>query len=206
MFPLSGMVVDNSDCLEQVLANAGIPHAVSGNPVSFHTDGTAALEAMLALLDGSRTNLDLCIFLMSDDAVGKRIISKLLNAARRGVKVRLLLDGVGSFLLPRRRVRTLTDASIEVAWFIPLLHRPFRGRTNLRNHRKFAVADNTRAWLGGRNLAREYFADDSTWIDFSFDIEGPVVERLSRVFAADWCRPTCRFRWYPIQWSMPRLW
>ncbi len=186
MFPDAKKPLANTDCLEQVLANAGIPYAISGNRTNFHADGAQAQSAILALIADSRINLDLCIFLMADDTAGKRIIAELLMAAGRGVKVRLLLDGVGSFLLSRRRLRTLSDAGIEVAWFIPLLHRPFRGRTNLRNHRKLVIADNTHAWLGGRNLAREYFADDRIWIDLSFDIEGPAVERLSHVFAADW--------------------
>jgi cardiolipin synthase A/B len=83
-------------------------------------------------------------------------------------------------------LRELRTAGIEISWFIPLLHRPFRGRNNLRNHRKLAIADGSRAWLGGRNLADDYFADDARWVDLSFEIEGPAVSRLCTTFKADW--------------------
>lgn len=186
IFPVNDGLAEPSDDLGKVLASAGIPPALPGNRVSFHPDGLGALEALLALIHDSRTSLDVCMFLFADDKAGRRIMNELEKAAARGVSVRILIDGVGSFLLSKQRQRELTDAGIAVARFIPVLHRPFRGRTNLRNHRKFAIADGSRVWLGGRNLADEYFAQDDDWIDLSFDIEGPVVERTSQVFAADW--------------------
>lgn len=186
LFPLYDRFAEPSDDLGKVLARAGIPPALPGNRVCFHPDGLRALEALLTLICDARTSLDVCMFLFADDKAGRRIMNELEKAAARGVIVRILIDGVGSFLLPKQRIRELADAGIAVARFIPVLHRPFRGRTNLRNHRKFVIADGSRVWLGGRNLADEYFAKDDDWIDLSFDIEGPAVERTSQVFAADW--------------------
>ncbi|MEJ2592541.1 MAG: phospholipase D-like domain-containing protein, partial [Candidatus Thiodiazotropha sp.] len=172
--------------VQRVLACNNISPALGGNRTHFHADGEDALNALLSLIAGSQDRLDISIFLLANDGVGQRILNELLDAARRGVKVRLLLDGVGSFLFSRRRLRALKAAGIHVAWFIPLLHRPFRGRTNLRNHRKLAIADGRRAWLGGRNMADEYFANARRWIDLSFELEGPSVSQLAGVFAADW--------------------
>ncbi|MEJ2452877.1 MAG: phospholipase D-like domain-containing protein [Candidatus Thiodiazotropha sp.] len=172
--------------LQRLLASHAVPAARGGNRTRFHADGETALQALLSLITDARKSLELCIYLVSDDATSRSIFSQLQNAASRGVEVRLLLDGIGSFLYPRKRVRELRAAGIQVAWFIPLLHRPFRGRTNLRNHRKLALADGSRAWLGGRNLAQESFEGNARWVDLSFDLEGPVVLQLAQVFAADW--------------------
>ena len=57
----------------------------------------------------------------------------------------------------------------------PILHLPFKSRTNLRNHRKMLVADGVRLWCGGRNFAAEYFEGvrkREPWRDLSFDLEG----------------------------------
>lgn len=190
LFPTADELPKHADALERVLAGSGIPPVLPGNRVRFHPDGACALNALLTLIDGARARLDLCLFLLADDDVGTKLAFALLAAARRGVRVRLLLDGVGSFLLSRRRVRELARGGVDLAWFIPVFHRPLRGRTNLRNHRKLAIADGARAWTGGRNGAKEYFADDGRWIDLSLDLEGPAVQRMLQVFAADWAFAT----------------
>jgi cardiolipin synthase A/B len=172
--------------LQRVLASNAIPPAQGGNLTRFHQDGIESLNSLISVIAGAQKYLHLSIYLLANDAAGKRVTDELLRAVQRGVKVRCLLDGVGSFLFPRRRLRELRTAGIDITWFIPLLHRPFRGRNNLRNHRKLAIADGSRAWLGGRNLADEYFADDARWIDLSFEIEGPAVSRLCSIFNADW--------------------
>ena len=172
--------------VQRVLACNNIPPAQGGNRTRFHANGEDALNALLSVIASSQYRLDISIFLLANDVAGQRILREMLDAARRGVEVRLLLDGVGSFLFSRRRLRELRATGIHVAWFIPLLHRPFRGRTNLRNHRKIAIADGRLAWLGGRNMANEYFSNDRYWVDLSFELEGPSVSQLAAVFAADW--------------------
>ena len=176
--------------LDRLLDSYGLPGASRGDRVVFHHDGEQALAALLALLDEAQDNIDIAIFILADDPLGRQICERLQARARERVAVRLLLDGVGSFLLPRRRVRELEAAGIEVRWFIPVLHRPFKGRTNLRNHRKLVLADGWRVWTGGRNLAREYFdgrdPHGQPWRDLSFHLEGPGVRHYQHLFEADW--------------------
>ena len=172
--------------LARLLASAGVPPPRPGNQVSWHRDGDAAWDALVALVDSSMHTLDIALFLLRDDTRGSRFMEQLAARAEAGVRVRLLIDGIGSLLLARRGLRRLRAAGVETAWFIPLLHRPLRGRTNLRNHRKLVIADHTRAWTGGRNVADEYFAADSAWIDLSFSVAGPAVADLAQLFAADW--------------------
>jgi cardiolipin synthase len=72
---------------------------------------------------------------------------------------------------------------------MPLLHNPLRGRTNLRNHRKVAIADDVILWSGGRNQAVEYFFDlpgSPAWEDLSFTVRGPLAAQAQALFEHDW--------------------
>lgn len=183
---LQPLPVEADTPLARLLASAGVPPPRPGNRVRWHRDGSAAWDQLIELVDGSTRTLDVELFVLRDDTRGNRFMEKLAARAEAGVRVRLLIDGIGSLLLARRGLRRLRAAGVEVSWFIPLLHRPLRGRTNLRNHRKLVIADHARAWSGGRNVADEYFAADSEWIDLSFSIAGGAVADLAQLFAADW--------------------
>lgn len=152
-------------------------------------DGTAALDALLALIDGASRRLDVCTFILTDDAVGRRIAVALANAARRHVRTRVLLDSVGCMRTSRDLRRTLVQAGVELRWFMPVIHNPLVGRTNLRNHRKLTVADGERVWSGGRNLAADFFLDRfdaPAWSDLSFVVEGALARDAEEVFEHDW--------------------
>ncbi len=176
--------------VDRLLDSYGLPEATDGNQVRFHRDGKQALDALWALLTSASEQIDIAIFILADDAVGREVMEHLKACVDRGVKVRLLLHGVGSFLLPRQRVAELQQHGVEVRWFIPVLHRPFKGRTNLRNHRKLVLADRCHVWTGGRNLAREYFDDSGDrgqlWLDMSFDLQGGGIAHYQHLFEADW--------------------
>ena len=103
--------------------------------------------------------------------------------AAEGVAVRLLLDDVGSWRVGRRFLAPLLKAGARVAYFMPVLHVPFRGRANLRNHRKIVVVDGRIALTGGMNLAWPYMGpmpDPDFWRDLSAVVEGPAVPTWSR--------------------------
>lgn len=69
---------------------------------------------------------------------------------------------------------------------MPMIHLPFRGRANLRNHRKLLICDNQAAVLGGMNLASEYMGHQGPagecWRDLSLLVQGPVVDHITRIF------------------------
>ena len=157
--------------------------------VEFQSDGAQALRSLIELCDGAASTLAVQTFVFRNDAVGQAAARALGAAARRGVRTRLLVDGVGSAALPRGVVHQLRSAGVEVRSFMPLLHNPMRGRTNLRNHRKLAVADGSVLWAGGRNLAIEYFVDSGgrrAWIDLGFTATGSLAASAQRQFDDDW--------------------
>jgi len=143
------------------------------------------------LLDGATSRIDIEIFILRDDAVGKQVGAALQRATARGVRVRALLDGVGTLAGHRASANLLRGAGAELRWFAPLrlrLHPQF-GRGNLRNHRKLVLVDGTAMWTGGRNLAEEYFLESTTsmaWRDLSVVVEGGIVADAVAVFERDW--------------------
>jgi cardiolipin synthase len=100
---------------------------------------------------------------------------------------------MGSLMAGRPKLEALRAAGASVALFVPPLHSPLKGRTNLRDHRKMLIIDGAsearRLWSGGRNLAAEYFegeAGGAAWHDLSFDLAGPLVLQALALFERDW--------------------
>ncbi len=185
----------------QVLASFGLPPASRNHEITFHADGEQSWQALLDLVRGAQRSLDLCTYVLRPDEIGDRIVAELAQAAGRGVHVRLLLDAIGCLRTPRDRIRSLRAAGVSVRWFMPLLHNPLRGRTNLRNHRKLTIADGWRLWTGGRNQAVEYFHDrpgDPAWVDLSFSVVGDLAVQAQILFEHDWQVASGRSRQSPV--------
>ncbi|NMM76632.1 cardiolipin synthase [Rhodococcus sp. SRB_17] len=173
----------------RLLSGMELAPAVPNDAVAFHADGAASLQALIGLIDSAEHSLDLCTFLFGNDAVGRSVTDALLRCARRGVTTHVLLDAVGGLQTPAPVLRQWAGGGVRVRRFMPLLHNPLRGRTNLRNHRKLAVADGVRLWSGGRNLASEYFTDRPgrpAWTDLSFTVHGPLAAQALAQFRTDW--------------------
>jgi cardiolipin synthase len=186
-------VADESRWPAQVAAALGQPRPASYRALCVHADGSESLRALLEVIDGAQHTLELCTFLLGRDAVGAAVSAHLAGRARAGVRVRLLLDGVGRMLGGRADLSKLRQAGVRVELFVPPLHSPLKGRTNLRNHRKLVAADagrpSERLWCGGRNLAAEYFEGEPerpAWRDLSFDLQGPLVRQAADLFQRDW--------------------
>ena len=163
------------------------------NALHLHADGAEALLALWQTIDAARHSIDLCTFIIGRDAVGRELVARLSAKARDGVNVRLMVDGLGRIMAGRPDLRPIVAAGGQVTSFVPPLHSPLKGRTNLRDHRKMVIADaahaTRRLWCGGRNLACEYFEGSQgvpAWRDLSFDLCGDVVAQASALFEHDW--------------------
>ena len=178
---------------QQLSVAMGLPDRVSYGALCIHQDGDEALAALRRVIDGARRTLELSTFIFGRDALGDEITELLKQKARSGVKVRLLIDGIGVYLGGYPDLTSLAEAGVCVRRFVPPFCSPKRGRTNLRNHRKMTIADGVHLWCGGRNLAAEYFAGDprpilgcSPWVDLSFDLFGGVAAQAQQQFEQDW--------------------
>jgi len=171
----------------------GQPAPAAYTDLHLHRNGGEALAALWETIAASEHSIDLCTFIVGRDRVGNELIERLSAKARAGVKVRLMLDGLGNLMRASPDLRPLRAAGVELTMFVPPLHSPLKGRTNLRDHRKMLITDaalaTRRLWCGGRNLAGEYFEGEPgsrPWHDLSFDLRGPFVEQASALFAHDW--------------------
>jgi cardiolipin synthase len=186
--PEPGSLVRGRSWVEDLIGSFGLP-AASPARVRLHHDGTESLAALLDTMDRAHARLDLGTYILRDDELGRIVMQRMIARVRAGVRVRLLLDGVGALQLSRAASRRLRDGGVEMAVFSPLLARRTQGPRNLRNHRKLAVADGALMWAGGRNLAGEYFLGNGAepaWVDLTFDLEGAAASAAATQFEADW--------------------
>ncbi len=157
--------------------------------VRLHQDGDESASALFATMSSATLRLDICTYILGNDAFGREAMQRMIERARSGVQVRFLIDGVGAIQMPRSCFKHLNIAGIETAIFSPLFARKTQGPRNLRNHRKMVIADGAQLWTGGRNLAAEYFIGlkgAKPWRDLSFDLQGLVAAAAASQFEADW--------------------
>ena len=175
--------------IRRLLRAYGLPGPCMNSKLEILNSGEIAYTRLVELIEQARTSISIAVYFYGKDAVAEDIRDRLTGKAAQGIQVRILLDGVGSLHTHRRFFRKLLKAGGQVAYFIPLLHRPFRGRTNLRNHRKMVLIDNQSVWTGGLNIGHEYMGPtpiQKRWRDLSFILQGPAVKTYSEVFRGDW--------------------
>jgi cardiolipin synthase len=182
---LSGIAAD----VEGIVRGYGLPAASGGNRLELITDGERAYEELTTLIDGAERSIHVATFVLSNDRVGRALITRLAQRAQEGLEVRLLVDALGSLWARPGLLPALRRAGGHTGVFMRVLPVHRRWRANLRNHRKLALFDDRVALVGGMNLARRYMGTRpwrGRWVDTLMRIEGPVVADLAGVFADDW--------------------
>jgi cardiolipin synthase len=164
-----------------------------GNVVEPLRCGVEVFPAMLAAIARAERYVHLETYILKDDRVGRAFQAALLERARAGVRVRVLVDALGSFELPDEFVDELAAGGVEFAEFHPIAPwRPRRG-FNQRDHMKILVVDGAVGFTGGINLGEEYDALESGgggWFDMHARVRGPVVADLDTLFRRTWERAT----------------
>jgi len=190
-------VLDGTTPLERALFRVGahLTHlkATTGNRVDVLVDGNTAYHALGAAIDGARHHVHAQYYLIRNDATGAWFRDRLVAAAKRGVTVRLLLDGYGCLGLGSGWRRPLREAGVRLAEFLPMRSMLLQP-VNLRNHRKIVVVDGEIAYTGGFNIGDEYrggmMRGIGGWRDVHLRVEGPAAAELQRVFFQDWAFAT----------------
>jgi cardiolipin synthase len=174
---------------ERLLASYGVPPARGENRIELVASGLDAYRQIMAMIEEARSTIHITTYILGWDQGSRALLERLTQRARDGVAVRLLIDDLGSWRLPRRKLAPLTQAGAQVAFFMPVFHVPLRGRANLRNHRKLIVVDGRTCLTGGMNLALPYMGPPTgnrIWRDLAVVAEGPIVSDLEALFASDW--------------------
>lgn len=157
------------------------------NNIEIITDGKEKFDKLLYDIENAKDSINLLYFIIHNDNIGKKVLDTLTKKANEGVEVRLLYDGFGSILTPRRSFRKLGKCPYgHVAEFFPVRLFSF-SKLNHRNHRKIAVIDGKIAYLGGMNIGDEYLSRKKlVWRDTHMRITGSAVNEIQKYFALDW--------------------
>ncbi|WP_249030635.1 phospholipase D-like domain-containing protein, partial [Xanthomonas hortorum] len=161
----------------------------------------------------AREEILLETFIIYDDKVGQPLRQALIDAARRGVRVEVAVDGYGTADLPDDFISSMTEAGVRFHSFDPQ-PRLVGMRTNLfrRLHRKILVIDGQRAFIGGINIIDDYDDRDPTdgttgpRFDFAVQVQGPLVTEAAYAQELLWVRLNwARLRRHPRDWNRMRL-
>lgn len=175
--------------LERLVERVVSRRLLAGNRIELLENGDQAFPAMLEAIGQARTSVSLASYIFDSDAVGRRFVEALSQAAGRGVAVRVLVDDAGAHYSHPRITRLLRRAGVAGARFHPRLRLLPRSVLNMRNHRKLCVIDGAIGFTGGLNIrAANLLADQPRHPirDLHFQISGPAVAHLQAVFAEDW--------------------
>ncbi|TXS95709.1 phospholipase D family protein [Parahaliea maris] len=197
--PVTHTLTDTEDtALARTIGRAFPEQLAAGEESGFYPldDGMKAFVARMALVDVAEVSVDVQYYIWHPDTSGTLLAGKLLDAADRGVRVRLLLDDLDTAGKDTFLVQLDAHPNIEVRLYNPFAYRGSRGvgfagdlkRLNHRMHNKSLTVDNQAAIVGGRNIGNEYFdaVAHTAFADLDVLAIGPVVPRVSGMFDQYW--------------------
>ena len=182
------MTRDNVDQLRRALTSvSGVPVS-SNNRLDLLRNGEEIFPAMLASIQEAERSIDLLTFVYWTGEIARQFADALARASERGVRVRVLLDGLGAKPVDDSLVERMRDAGASVRFFRPLSPADIF-KVNHRTHRKVMVCDELVAFTGGVGIADEWMGDghtDGGWRDTHVRLEGPAVDGLRAAFLDNW--------------------
>jgi cardiolipin synthase A/B len=167
------------------------PVPLTGNKLDLLQDGDAYFPAMLAAIRGAKKTINFEAYILYSDKTGWAFRDAMIERARAGVEVRVLLDGLGSgWNLNNSDVRMMKEAGCRFAYYHPLLSWRI-DRSNRRSHRRVLVADGKVGFTGGVGFAEQWSGhaqDPKHWHDVQVRVEGPLVSALQNAFEEHWIK------------------
>jgi len=172
--------------LARVARRSGALPPLGGNAVRVFDDNRTCFEAQLEAIDRAERTVEHEVYIFRPDGIGRRFLAAFARAARRGVRVRVLVDGVGGFSLGEHDLAAVRRAGGSVLKFLPVLRPRPRPRINFRLHRKLLVVDDRTCFLGSLNVGDELIGTDPPWRELHARIDGPAAAASRETFEADW--------------------
>lgn len=163
---------------------------VGGNTIKLLKNGEQAYPAMMEAINNSQYSLFLSTYIFETNKTGRQFIAALTQATRRGVDVRVIIDGFGELYSFPRAGALLEKGDVPITRFLPPKLIPPTFHINLRNHRKLLVADGRVGFIGGMNIGDRHLAqvqgNPRRVVDLHFQLAGPIASQIERVFLEDW--------------------
>ena len=164
-----------------------VEHA-RGNQVMVLNSGIASFQKRLDLIRQAKKSIEIEYFIYSIDTAGRLFTQELIKAAKRGVKVRIIVDkSLPIFELNKYYAKALKANNVEVKYYNDASIIRF-STFQFRSHRKLFVIDDKIAITGGRNLADEYYdlSGKFNFLDRDILVEGPIVKTMRETFEKFW--------------------
>jgi cardiolipin synthase A/B len=170
------------------------PAILPGNRIIALQNGDEIFPAMLKAIRAAQQTIDFETYIYWSGQTGEEFAQALIERARAGIKVHLMLDWLGSEKMAPRLVSQMQGAGVEIERY-HALHWYSLGKLNNRTHRKVLIVDGTIGFTGGVGIADQWSGhaqDPDHWRDMHFQIEGPVVAQFQAAFLDNWIKTTGR--------------
>ena len=163
------------------------PPILDGNLVTPLRNGAEIFPAILTGIESARRTITFETFIYWSGSIAKKVATALMAAARRGVKVHVVMDGIGCNCVSSSVPKEMRDAGVE----LEIYHFSNFARVNHRTHRKLLVIDGAVGFTGGVGIADEWdgnAAGPDEWRDSHYRVEGPVVAQMQAAFLDNWMK------------------
>jgi cardiolipin synthase len=192
VYPLeSGLNTQSAEFRATMACITGMP-LVKGNRLTIYNNGDEFYPAMLNAVESAKHSVTMEQYIYWNSQVGLRFAEALAEKARQGIKVRLLVDAIGSATLGEQILKILEAGGCQLAWFRPI-HWYTLDRANQRTHRKSLIVDGRIAFTGGAGLADQWLGaakDEHEWRDIQVCVEGPAALAQQTGFLQNWLLST----------------
>jgi len=163
------------------------PPILEGNTVTVLLNGNRIFPAMLEAIEDARVSITFESYVWWEGETATKFSAAFAKKAREGVRVHLLLDGVGCTCPKSESLKAMTEAGVELT----IYHASNLARFNYRTHRKLLVIDGRRGFTGGVGIADEWNGDGNSpkeWRDTHYEVTGPVVAQMQAAFNDNWMK------------------
>ncbi len=174
------------DNISRTISNRAL---LNGNDVKVLFNGNQAFPEMLEEIEKAERYVYLATYIFETNKTGKKFVAALSRARKRGVDVKVMLDGIGEYYSWPRAGSYLKKADVPFVRFLPPRFIPLSPFLNLRNHRKMLIIDDETGFTGGMNIGDRHLVDAKglTGVkDIQFKFQGPINTQMKEVFMEDW--------------------
>lgn len=165
----------------------------AGNAVRTLVNGDQFFPAMLEAIRQAKESVTLETYIWSPGKISDQFVAALIERAQKGVRVHVLVDGMGTLKFRDKDREPLERAGVKILTYGREHWYDVKPNINHRTHRKLLIVDGRIGFTGGMCIADEWMGDadsDDVWRDTVVRVEGPVVRQMQAVFAANWLRTT----------------
>jgi cardiolipin synthase len=183
--------IDSDEFVPTMIGATGV-HFTAGNRIEILNNGDEFYPAMLGAIAAAECSITVEAYIYWAGEIGLKFADALADKARSGVKVKVLLDAVGSSTIGDDIYNTLEGGGCQVAWYNPIRLNTI-GRFNNRTHRKSLIVDGRLGFTGGAGIADHWQGcaqDADHWRDIQIQMEGPCVAPLQTGFSQNWLECT----------------